>query len=281
MKNKLRQYLHGNSYLSKTSLFIYRMLVSIKSININIDSLREFRSLQSGFVDLSYGNYKSYSNVLPGLIAFLVDERMKPVILDVGANDGWFAKIVYRFLGKETLVISFEPLKSMSQKLQAIAIRYKSYQYESYALGSTSEVIEITEYDTTGLSSLKEFSPSYQYSQDNYLTNPISKYPVNVVTLDWYLEKNRFENPIILKVDTQGFELEVLKGATKALSSGKIKAVIIEVMTIQKYSNAALYNDIFDLLHSHGYVLYDLYQSYYESNGMLSEFDCAFILKKY
>ncbi len=112
------------------------------------------------------------------------------------------------------------------------------------------------------------------------MINPICKYPVNVVTLDWYLEENHIENPIILKIDTQGFEMEVLKGAAKALSSGKIKAVIIEVMTIQKYSSSALYNDIFDLLHSYGYVLYDLHQSYYEINGMLSEFDCAFILKK-
>ncbi len=280
MKKRIKRYLQANSLLAKISYLIYRLLVALKGININIDSLREFRSLQNGFVDLSSGNYKFYSNVLLGLIALLANERMKPVIIDVGANDGWFAKVVYRFLGKETSVISFEPLKSMSQKLQVVASHFKHYKYESYALGSTNGVVEITEYSTSGLSSLKEIAPSYQYNQEHYLMNPICKYPVNVVTLDWYLEENHIENPIILKVDTQGFEMEVLKGAAKALSSGKIKAVIIEVMTIQKYSSSALYNDIFDLLHSYGYVLFDLHQSYYEFNRMLSEFDCAFVLKK-
>ncbi|WP_114638101.1 FkbM family methyltransferase [Polynucleobacter necessarius] len=121
----------------------------MKGVNINIDSLREFRSLQNGFVDLSPGNYKFYSNVLLGLISLLSDERVRPVILDVGANDGWFAKVVYRFLGKEASVISFEPLKSMSQKLQAIADRFKYIKDESYALGSTNGVVEITEYSTS------------------------------------------------------------------------------------------------------------------------------------
>jgi len=48
-------------------------------------------------------------------------------------------------------------------------------------------------------------------------------------------------------------------------------------MTISKYSDASLYDEILDFLHIHNFKLLDFHQSYYEENtGLLSEFDSIF-----
>jgi hypothetical protein len=86
---------------------------------------------------------------------------------------------------------------------------------------------------------------------------------------------------IFLKVDTQGFEMEVLRGAKNLLEKGKIKIIFIELCTIEKYKGQAKYDEIFNYLHTFGFVLYDIHTSYWEDNGQLSEFDAVFIHKQF
>lgn len=264
-------------FLYHISLYLVRLIQAVRNVTLNFDSIREFNSLRRGSIDLAPGNFKFYTNLFPHLINKIEVDASSVVILDVGANDGWFAKVVYRFAGENTSVISFEPLRSMIPKLKMLAEKYSFYQYENIALGAANEIIEITEYNTTGLSSLKGLSTSYEYSHQHYDTSIANKYPVNVATIDWYLADRKITSPLILKIDTQGFEYEVLKGAEQALLKGQIKVVIVEVMTVEKYSGGVLYDRIFESLHSYGFTLFDLHPSYYESDGTLSEFDCAFI----
>jgi hypothetical protein len=54
-------------------------------------------------------------------------------------------------------------------------------------------------------------------------------------------------NKILLKIDTQGFEYEVLKGAENSIKAGIFKWVIIELMTVEKYESAHLYTDIMSI----------------------------------
>lgn len=246
-------------------------------VRLNYDSIREFVWWQRGFVDLSHGNYKFYANIFPRLIDRFQESGTTVTILDVGANDGWFAKVVYRFSGPDTSVISFEPLRSMIPKLDFLAKRYTNYRYENIAVGDSNDKINITEYSTSGLSSLKGLSSTYSYSSQYFDTSVANKYPVNIVKIDQYLADHEITSPLILKIDTQGFEFEVLNGARQALSVGQIKAVIVEVMTIGKYEGAVLYPKIFEFLHTYGFTLFDVHPSYYEPDGTLSEFDCAFI----
>ena len=86
---------------------------------------------------------------------------------------------------------------------------------------------------------------------------------------------------LVLKVDTQGFEYEVLKGAENSIKAGIFKWVIIELMTVEKYESAHLYTDIMSILHTNGYSIWDIYPSYYEPDTLrLTEFDAIFFLDK-
>jgi hypothetical protein len=84
---------------------------------------------------------------------------------------------------------------------------------------------------------------------------------------------------VILKIDTQGFEMEVLKGAEGLLKRQVFHYVIVELMTVRKYAGAALYDEIFEYMHKLGYKLYDVNPVFYEqSNQKLTEFDAIFML---
>jgi FkbM family methyltransferase len=275
----LTDFLKKQPVLYRSIRYLVRLLRAIRNVTLNIDSMREFNSWQCGLVDLGPGNFKFYSNIFPRLVEKIEDSFSSVTIIDVGANDGWFAKVAFRFMGEGINVISFEPLRSMIPALKLLEERYKNFKYENVAIGATEDEIEITEYVTSGLSSLKDLSSSYDYNKDHFDVEISNKYRVQVISVDNYLSVHGIKTPIILKIDTQGFEFEVLNGARRAFSSGQIKAVIIEVMTLEKYAGATLYQKIFDFLHFYGFSLFDIHPSYYEEDGKLSEFDCAFLLQ--
>ena len=261
-------------FIYKFARFLFLFFKALLSVRLNIDKLLEFFIFLKGGQPLSSGNQKLYSNIFPNLI-----EKFSPnvVIFDVGANDGWFARVVYRYAPRETEIVSFEPLTSMHIHLEKIAKLMPNYTFEKVALGEDNVELSITEYEEPGLSSFKELSEQYRYDEKEYNTNAINKYKVDVISLDNYLQKHQKYQNIILKIDTQGFEMEVLKGARLAFEKGKINVVIIEVMTLEKYKKSKLYIELFDYLHFFGFKLFDIHAASYEKNGALSEFDCVFI----
>lgn len=277
MIKKLKKLIKKNKFLYSASLMFLNFYNAILNIKINFDSLREFYHQQIGSVSLGTGNYRLYQNIFPRLINKYGNNLDPIIIIDVGANNGWFAKVVYRFSGKNSSIISFEPLRSMHGDLENLQKKYPNYKYETCALGELMDEVEITEYHTAGLSSMKSLSSEYSYDKRYYDTSIVDKYLVKIIKLDDYLESKKISKSLILKIDTQGYEYEVLKGASRALKSGQIKVVIVEVMTIEKYDCSVLYKKIFDYLHEHEFTIFDIYPSYYEKDGTLSEFDCIFI----
>ncbi len=201
-----------------------------------------------------------------------------PHFIDIGANSGWFARLVLRFLPQNNWVISgYEPLKSMWPYLEDLSQSHPNMTYKQVAVGDRLGCTEITEYGSSGLSSIHDIHPDYN-GYLMYNTAIINKYSVNMITLDSELDALvKTDEEVVLKIDTQGYELPVLKGAQKWLNSGRIKIILVEVMTLQKYTQSALYQEIFEVLHETGFTLYDMNRGVYEKNGRLSEFDAIFI----
>lgn len=220
-----------------------------------------------GYIRISYNNYKLYYNITKNIIT------PEHVIIDVGANDGWFAKIIYHFL-PDAKVVSFEPLHFAQRKLQKIKSKYKNFEYHNIALGDEITEKEIIEYGTTGLSSFCELKAN-EYNIPNFSTDIRDKYKVKVSTLDEQFkhEKSR----MIVKIDVQGYEMEVLKGAKELFARNQIDYVIIELMNKQKYKGQALANNIIEFMFDYNFEIYDLNPIYYEkTDGQLSEFDAVF-----
>lgn len=255
------------------SLYVtYKLIKAILAIKINAHALREFKNEWRGEVGLGEENLSFYQNIFKNLL-----KDPQTVFLDVGANDGWFSKIVFRFW-PNAKIISFEPLKSMHPYLELLKKQKETYTFEKIGLGEENKKFIIKEFGTSGLSSFKEIHSSYAYDSQFFNQQVNKSYEVDVLTLDDYILERQIEGEFCLKIDTQGYEMEVLRGAQKLFESKRIKIVIIELMTIEKYKGATLYHEIIGYLEIRGLRLVDIHNSYYEENGILSEFDAVFTL---
>jgi FkbM family methyltransferase len=138
-------------------------------------------------------------------------------VLDIGANTGQFAESLIDF-GFKGEIISFEPTMRAYNELKRRAKRHKNWKVnEKCAIGDFDGNIEINVSRNSLFSSIKKIRDDYSaYNMDSHV---ISKENVDIHTLDYFQNKcfNPSEN-IFLKIDTQGFEQEVLKGASEVLN---------------------------------------------------------------
>lgn len=177
MISKIKNILKSNSLIYQSYTILRQLFEAFASIKISTHSLQEFKERRKGGQDLGEGNYRFYkiffSSVNPNKLLY---------IIDVGANDGWFARVIFRF-APNSIVTSYEPLKSQLPNLNKLKDKYPNYRYFGKAVGERSGSLPITEYGTSGLSSLKKFNSAYNYSE-HYSLSLIDKYLVDVVTLD-------------------------------------------------------------------------------------------------
>jgi len=147
-------------------------------------------------------------------------------VLDIGANTGQFAEslIDFGFKGK---IVSFEPTSKAYHKLVKRASKYKNWNIaEKCAVGDFIGNTDINVSKHSVYSSIKKISPAYSsYKNDSDI---IHTETVQIYTLDSLQNKyfNKTEN-IFLKIDTQGFEKEVLQGAKELLNY--VNGIKIEV----------------------------------------------------
>lgn len=142
-----------------------------------------------------------------------------------------------------TNLIVFEPQKVPFQKLSAVveSVGFDNITLINKSLGNSCESVEMTCNDDGLCSSI--LNPKHVLEQyPNIIFN--RKETVEMVTMDSVISENHNFN--FLNMDTQGYELEVLKGATKTLK--KIDCVYTEVNNTEVYENNALIEEIDEFL---------------------------------
>ena len=81
----------------------------------------------------------------------------------------------------------------------------------------------------------------------------------------------------LLKIDVQGFEMEVLKGCNSMLDY--FSWVYVECSFIELYEGQALANEVIDYLHTHGFKLAGIYNMSYDRSGIAIQADFLFNLR--
>ena len=79
---------------------------------------------------------------------------------------------------------------------------------------------------------------------------------VQVETVDAYVKKNNIKKINLLKIDVQGFEDEVLKGAQETLKLNKIDIIEIELIVGNMYEKTLSFNEIENLIYPYNYKLF-------------------------
>jgi FkbM family methyltransferase len=140
--------------------------------------------------------------------------RKEDLFIDIGANVGSYTVLAGGHIGAN--VISIEPVPQTFEHLQRnIAINHMHNNVRAYNIALGSEKGQLS--FTTGFDTMNHVATETD-------TDTIQ---VPVDALDTILENE--EDPVLLKIDVEGFETHVLSGASNTLARKKLKAVIIEL----------------------------------------------------
>ncbi len=173
-------------------------------------------------------------------------------VLDVGANIGQFARHLRQDAGYRRRILSFEPLPEAFRILAANAQRDPAWEAFNYAIGDTNEFLEINISGNSHSSSLREILPAHVNSEPR--SGYVGKETVQVRTLDSvFPEMCGTSGSVYLKIDTQGFEDKVLKGATDSLPF--IGVVQLEMSLVPLYAGEQLFPEMCPRMRELGYSL--------------------------
>lgn len=139
-------------------------------------------------------------------------------VLDVGANKGQFGQSLYDF-GYKDQIISFEPVESAYKALLKRASRYKNWTVaKRCAIGDQSGTVQINVSDDSVFSSILRMNP--HYVSQNPKSRVVSIERVAIYSLDSLSSSFLSGNEtLLLKIDTEGYEKQVLKGAPNLLQN--------------------------------------------------------------
>lgn len=173
-------------------------------------------------------------------------------VLDVGANAGQFALQLRRDLGYTKRILSFEPVSSAYELLKTSATGDPNWETFHCALGDNEGQQTINIAGNSFSSSLLDMLPAHERSA------PESKYigreVIEVKTLDsMFSALCKPGARVYLKIDTQGFESKVLKGAESSLA--KIDLVQMELSLVPLYKDELLFSEMYQLMCEKGFGL--------------------------
>lgn len=157
---------------------------------------------------------------------FLNYLKKDSIIFDIGANVGYYTLLASKKIDNSGLVFAFEP-----------AVRNLSFLYRHIQLNKVKNVI-VLPFACSNTNSLEVFSfdkdSALGHLENNYITqsiNPLSSTIVNTTTVDNFVEKIGVI-PNIIKIDVEGAELQVLRGAKETLAQQKV-TIFLSIHTDQ------------------------------------------------
>jgi len=187
-----------------------------------------------------------------------IQHKLKKVevrtIFDVGANLGQTA-IKFSNEFPNAKIHSFEPISSTYNKLVQNTKDYSNVICNNFALGNEVGETEISIFDEkdSGLNSL--VGSNMNNKQDS------KKEIIKISTIDEYLKANNIQNIDLLKIDTEGFEINVMNGAINAFKNNNVKLIFLEVGLDNKINKRHQYFvDIQSYLSEQNFVFVGFYE---------------------
>ena len=225
---KLYGYLFARNIFRKLNMFLYH--ISLRGLGV-----------------LNYqGEYLTGEK---GWLRGYLKDKVKPIVLDVGANVGNYSKNVLSS-NASCSIFAFEPHPVTFKKLVA---NTTSSQFKAFNVGVGIEngTLSLYDYDTKDGSA--HASLYKDVIKDLHRGNPIS-HSVDIIALDQFLISQNIQAVDLLKIDTEGNEFNVLLGCKEFLNNRKIKAIHFEFNEMNIVSKVS-FKDFFDYLKE-----YELYR---------------------
>lgn len=164
-------------------------------------------------------------------------------ILDIGAYEGnWAEELHHIFPSAKIMMI--EGQESKRAVLDSKSKIIPDSQVNISLLGAEENEVEFNIYE----------SASSIYKEDNETHAKIES--IKLQQLDKIVADTPFQEADLIKIDTQGYELEILKGGTKVLQSAQF--VLLEVSLLNIYKGAPLIDEVIVFMKENNFLLYDI-----------------------
>jgi FkbM family methyltransferase len=195
------------------------------------------------------------------------------LVLDVGANIGQYAKIA-RKAGFAGQIVSFEPLTQSYSRLARSAARDPRWTAVHLGLGSRDHESVIHISGDSQASSLVKMLPRHEEIAPYF--SRVGEERISIRKLDTVWDEHVPEgSKVYLKIDTQGFEKQVLQGAARSLA--RIQIVQLEISILPLYEGTWLLPDVLKHMQRRGLTLVSLeYGFCHPETGQMLQVDGVF-----
>ena len=216
----------------------------------------------------------NYSKINDFVLLNYLDINKKVNLIDIGAYKGDFTDIIKNYCGIEKSIL-VEPIPLCYDNL------IKKYKNESYINIIQSLVTDkntdilFNIYNNHSTSSILGFKQIDELSNINIGIE--SKIYIKSSTLDSIFLSSDIKNVDVLKIDVQGAEHLILKGAKKTLE--KTKILYIEVSFKPLYDCSSIFHDIYCQLNNSGFFLVEIIPGYRSDRNELLQADALFFNK--
>lgn len=220
-------------YGKQDLMYKYKGLKLLLNLKKDVDFLIYFDSFESK-------NLKLYQTMI----------KSGNIVFDVGANIGIYSLLASKSLGKDGQIYSFEPSETAFERLNI-----------NVNLNNFKNIITIKE----GVSDITGECSFYVCEDDAYnsigsqpMKSPLRSITIPTTTIDDFVIKHNIKNVNIIKVDTEGAEYLVFKGAINTLENFK-PIIFFEYnpFTANGYNHTKTAS--FELLENYGYLFYEFH----------------------
>jgi len=163
-------------------------------------------------------------------------------IIDIGSNKGQFILLIEKIYPNKN-IYSFEPIKEMIDKQKKFFSYKNNIIFHNIALGSSTTLKEFLITTRMDSSSFLKIVSDKNKSK-NY--DIVENRNIQINTLDNLLINEKISHPVLIKIDVQGYELEVLRGANNLLK--KTDYLLLEVSKNEMYQNQPIEKVIVEYL---------------------------------
>lgn len=190
-------------------------------------------------------------------VARVLDARREIVALDIGANTGELTRRMVEVFPKAR-VHAFEPAPDVFEALAKATGELKGVRRHNLAVGAKEGEV------TLSITRDRHFSSVLPVSEvgklhAGHLAEAERTVRVPMVSLDGWAQHEGVGRVDLIKIDVQGLELDVLRGAA-GLIAGGVAAVICEAQLVAAYDGAATFSEIDRSLRASGLVLHQVHE---------------------
>lgn len=195
-------------------------------------------------------------------------------VVDIGANRGQFSLAVRQW-APQALVIAFEPLPDAAATYRNLFQGDSKVTLHQAAIGPRvgEATIHISEADDSSsllpITILQE--ELYPGTAENHTET------IRVGQLSDFISAGEIDSPSLLKLDVQGYELEVLRGCIDILQA--FDTILVECSFMELYEGQAFAHQIIDFLNTKDFILHNVYNLEYTRQGEAIQGDFLFSQK--